>query len=78
MRCLSVKTDSSLIACCPICNHVSIINYIEVVLQMRLERLGIRQYGLTNNFMAKVEYFLEQDEFDYLQGLIISSSLNHL
>ncbi|QDL11866.1 hypothetical protein DP113_31885 [Brasilonema octagenarum UFV-E1] len=36
----------------------------------RLERLGIRQYGLTNNFMAKIEYFLEQDEFDYLQGLI--------
>ena len=36
----------------------------------RIEQLGIRQYGLTNNFMAKVEYFLEQHEFDYLQGLI--------
>ncbi|MBW4595247.1 MAG: hypothetical protein KME46_20665 [Brasilonema angustatum HA4187-MV1] len=36
----------------------------------RLERLGIRQYGLTNNFMAKIEFFLEQEEFDYLQGLI--------
>jgi 2-phosphoglycerate kinase/FMN phosphatase YigB (HAD superfamily) len=35
-----------------------------------IERLGIRQYGLTNNFMAKVEYFLEQSEFDYLQGLV--------
>ncbi|MCU0535229.1 MAG: hypothetical protein MUD14_15180 [Hydrococcus sp. Prado102] len=37
----------------------------------RLHRLGIRQYGLTNNFMAKIEYFLEQHEFDYLQWLIM-------
>ncbi len=36
-----------------------------------IERLGIRQYGLTNNFMAKIEYFLEQNEFDYLQGIIV-------
>ena len=33
----------------------------------RIHDLGIRQYGLTNNFMAKVEYFLEQQEFDYLK-----------
>lgn len=37
----------------------------------RLHKLGIRQYGLTNNFMAKIEYFLEQDEFDYLRDLIM-------
>jgi 2-phosphoglycerate kinase/FMN phosphatase YigB (HAD superfamily) len=37
----------------------------------RLHKLGIRQYGLTNNFMAKIEYFLEQHEFDYLQWLIV-------
>jgi 2-phosphoglycerate kinase/FMN phosphatase YigB (HAD superfamily) len=36
----------------------------------RLHQLGLRQYGLTNNFMAKIEYFLEQNEFDYLQRLI--------
>lgn len=36
----------------------------------RIRQLGIRQYGLTNNFMAKVEYFLKRQEFDYLQGLI--------
>ena len=36
----------------------------------RISSLGIRQYGLTNNFMAKIEYFLKQQEFDYLQGLI--------
>jgi 2-phosphoglycerate kinase/FMN phosphatase YigB (HAD superfamily) len=36
----------------------------------RIHRIGIRQYGLTNNFMAKVEYFLGQPEFDYLQNLI--------
>ena len=36
----------------------------------RISKLGIRQYGLTNNFMAKIEYFLERQEFDYLQGLI--------
>ena len=36
----------------------------------RIRQLGIRQYGLTNNFMAKIEYFLERQEFDYLQGLI--------
>ncbi|AFY75515.1 2-phosphoglycerate kinase [Pleurocapsa sp. PCC 7327] len=36
-----------------------------------LHKLGIRQYGLTNNFMAKIEYFLEQHEFDYLQWLIM-------
>ncbi|GAA6616781.1 HAD family hydrolase [Scytonema sp. NUACC26] len=35
-----------------------------------LKQLGIRQYGLTNNFMAKIEYFLSQQEFDYLQGVI--------
>ncbi|MCA1994213.1 MAG: hypothetical protein LDL41_19530 [Coleofasciculus sp. S288] len=34
-------------------------------------QLGFRQYGLTNNFMAKIEYFLEQHEFNYLQWLII-------
>ncbi|MGF1479908.1 MAG: hypothetical protein ACFB4I_10500 [Cyanophyceae cyanobacterium] len=36
----------------------------------RINLLGIRQYGLTNNFMAKIEYFLGQHEFDYLQGLV--------
>ncbi|WP_036478970.1 hypothetical protein [Myxosarcina sp. GI1] len=36
----------------------------------RIRKLGIRQYGLTNNFMAKIKYFLERKEFDYLQGLI--------
>lgn len=37
----------------------------------RLHQMGIRQYGLTNNFMAKIEYFLEQPEFDYLRWLIM-------
>ncbi len=40
-------------------------------LLQRLHQLGLRQYGLTNNFMAKIEYFLSQHEFDYLQWLIM-------